>query len=866
MTSKSVMNAIPRNRWRPSACPRISKCYAYHFPRSYISRRSHSWRASKGRLHQQKSFICLAGSISCVVVGLSLYLNGNLVPLYEGRAFCDGPRSGPSWPSEGPVVIHRGRRFKSGDTISEDPEPLSQTEVVEDNDTRKESMPIDDTPPEDGPSNVQSNTGTANWSSVQEKITEFLIPDWVRVLPEYITKLQKEVSRAPGSLADMIWQEANDPEMHPEIIWDCQVRISDTLCEEERAFVKKRKMATRRALAGYLDMNEAEIHLDDVPTIAICGSGGGLRALVAGSSSYLCTKEAGLFDCATYTAGVSGSCWLQALYYSSLTGQSHRKLINHLKRRLGVHIAFPPSAMSLLTSAPTDKYLLSGLLEKTRGMPDADFGIVDVYGLLLAARLMVPKGELGVDALDMKVSSQKRFLESGDHPMPIYTCVRHEIPAVDMDSHTASAEQALKETWFQWFEMTPYEFWCEELGAGIPMWALGRSFHDGASQKRDNGLYLPEVRLSTLLGIWGSAFCASLSHYYKEVRPLFKGATGFGRLDHILAEKDGDLIKVHPIEPAAVPNFVDGFKDALPRHVPDSLVESPQLQLMDAGMSNNLPVYPLLRPGRDVDILIAFDASADVRTDNWLHAVDGYARQRGIKGWPVGAGWPPPDATDDEVTEQLASAQAETKRDVDGKMAAANSGSKSEDARPQNVDRQPGLGHSSSSKQYRASSGAPQPGHDKIEPSSRRQKREKSDLTFCNVWVGTAEERESDSDPLPSKLVEQDWELTRPNAGICVIYFPFLSNPRVASVDPMSSDFMSTWNFVYTPDQIDKVVSLARANFEEGKDQTKRTVRAVYERKKRLRLGREEREWKERWARRLRITKQMKHHGGDHFT
>ena len=115
-------------------------------------------------------------------------------------------------------------------------------------------------------------------------------------------------------------------------------------------------------------------------------------------------QEAGLFDCVTYTAGVSGSCWLQTLYYSSIGRQSLRHIINHLKDRIGVHIAYPPAALSLLNQAPTNKFLLSGLVEKLRGVPDADFGLVDVYGLLLAARLLVPKGELGVSDLDLKVN------------------------------------------------------------------------------------------------------------------------------------------------------------------------------------------------------------------------------------------------------------------------------------------------------------------------------------------------------------------------------------------------------------------------------------------------------------------------------
>jgi hypothetical protein len=34
----------------------------------------------------------------------------------------------------------------------------------------------------------------------------------------------------------------------------------------------------------------------------------------------------------------------------------------HLKNRLGVHIAFPPAALNLLTTAPTNKYLLGGFV------------------------------------------------------------------------------------------------------------------------------------------------------------------------------------------------------------------------------------------------------------------------------------------------------------------------------------------------------------------------------------------------------------------------------------------------------------------------------------------------------------------------
>ena len=99
---------------------------------------------------------------------------------------------------------------------------------------------------------------------------------------------------------------------------------------------------------------------------------------------------------------------------------------------------------------------------------------------------------------------------------------------------------------------------------------------------------------------------------------------------------------------------------------------------------------------------------------------------------------------------------------------------------------------------------------------------------------------------------DADWKLLDPDAGVAVVYFPFLRNPEVEGVDPDTSPFLSTWNFIYSPEEIDKVVALARANFAAGRDQTKRTVRAVYERKRARRLETEEKEKSHRWKRQLR--------------
>jgi phospholipase A2 len=467
-----------------------------------------------------------------------------------------------------------------------------------------------------------------DFGALREKITEKILPSWIKMMPEYIEKLQNELSGAPWSLSWEIWEDAHDPQINPEVVWDARVRLSKELCVDERAFLEYRRQHTTKALAKYLDVPESEIHPDDVPIIGLCGSGGGLRALVAGASSALCAQQSGLFDCVTYTSGVSGSCWLQTLFNSSIGQQDYSRIIDHLKQRINIHIAYPPAALKLLSAAPTNKFLLSGYVEKLRGVPDADFGLVDIYGLLLAARLMIPKGELNVSDTDLKVSNQRYAIEDGNAPLPIYTAVRHEIPK-HMKDHVQPSQYAWYNTkhydFFEWFEWSPFEFFCEAWECGIPTWAVGRQWDAGKTEWRENGLALPELRIPLYLGIWGSAFCATLSHYYKEIRPILRAA-GLDKLDTLLSGKDDDLVKVHPIDPAVIPNFALGLKDRLPDTVPESVHEADHLQLMDAGMSNNLPIYPLLRPGRNVDVIIAFDASADVKTDNWVKVADGYAR------------------------------------------------------------------------------------------------------------------------------------------------------------------------------------------------------------------------------------------------
>jgi cytosolic phospholipase A2 len=277
--------------------------------------------------------------------------------------------------------------------------------------------------------------------------------------------------------------------------------------------------------------------------------------------------------------GVSGSCWAINTYLTY--GEcSIYKTIEHFKARLSKSFTDPAAAFPLFTEKPTNKYLLRGLVERFK-QGYTDLRIVDIFGTLVASRILVPVNEIALRDDWLKLSSQRKFVDTGEEPLPIYTAVRHEIPIItqtnngndrkgtkncqfagnghrltdlgstrneavnpntnDVEGHHRPEEKLRQENWFQWFEFTPYYVGCEELEAWIPTFGLGRKYKNGINVTRS-----PELSLSIILGytqymdsdlnsrIVGSAFCATLSHYYAEIRPFLPtNYTLFHSLDEL---------------------------------------------------------------------------------------------------------------------------------------------------------------------------------------------------------------------------------------------------------------------------------------------------------------------------------------------
>ncbi|KAG9041150.1 hypothetical protein FS842_002702, partial [Serendipita sp. 407] len=353
-----------------------------------------------------------------------------------------------------------------------------------------------DEPAEEGDRRSDSNAPSAGlgWKGlnfIRESLSVDSIPSLTAswIWPESIANMQAQIQalivaigRGPGSLYEQIIEETSKS---PEASWDAHVRLGDDLCVAERAFLRERKRRMRHTFAEFIGVNEKEVKEEDIPIIAIAASGGGYRAMTNTTGSLVGAKESGLLDCIAYMAGISGSCWALGVLYSGLPSIASlpdpQLAAEHIKDRVSKTF-FDTVTMELLTTAPTHKYLLSGLLLKATA-PLGSVSLTDIYGTLISSRLFVPSDISKLDPDNLSLHKFRRFIDDGSMPLPIFTAIQHEIPH-DAEKHLAEVQEQRdylvdetrykmlkreeedieRKTRWLWYEFTPYEVGCDELG------------------------------------------------------------------------------------------------------------------------------------------------------------------------------------------------------------------------------------------------------------------------------------------------------------------------------------------------------------------------------------------------------------------
>lgn len=442
-------------------------------------------------------------------------------------------------------------------------------------------------------------------------------------------------------------------EMCLEICTNLDLRFSVALCDREKEFRHTRRERVMLGIKKLLDMEKPRYlpsSPQEVPVIAVAGSGGGFRAMVGFSGVMKALFESGVLDCATYVAGLSGSTWYMSTLYShpDFPNKGPKEINRELMNRVS------SNPLRLLLPQHITNYIQALWAKKATGQPVT---FTDVFGMLIGETLIPAR-------MDTKLSDIQDKIDQAQSPLPLFTCL-HVKPDV---SELMFAD---------WVEFSPYEIGMAKYGTFMTPGLFGSKFFMGTAVKK-----YEENPLHFLMGVWGSAF-SILFNRVLGVKDTAGGCTMEEELEqikpqHIVGEdsldnddeprkggsenqeaeeefsrtaqaswvqrmftslfSDSALFNTREGRAGKVHNFMLGLnlntsllyssqytcEAPTPEEEVDAVtdpdefdriyepldVKSKKIHVVDSGLTYNLPYPLILRPQRGVDLIISFDFSA----------------------------------------------------------------------------------------------------------------------------------------------------------------------------------------------------------------------------------------------------------------
>ncbi|KAK6974522.1 lysophospholipase [Favolaschia claudopus] len=609
-----------------------------------------------------------------------------------------------------------------------------------------------------------------------------------------------------------------DPLLSPHIKDTARLRRSNALSAEELGFLdaRVRRIARSGSLAEVLGL-EGEVDERDVPIIALGGSGGGMRANLGFLATIIALQDLELYPNITYLAGVSGACWgIAALYTLPPNSNPNpnpspkpietpqrtptpREILTHFTHLAATH---PLSAAGVNRVARAEggvQALLGPLVGKERY--GQEVCVIDLYSTMTSAYYWLVgaygetkgkgKGKVDPASLIWSRAYTNGGLEEGREAWPILTAVRHERPWHDWKS----AEEAFEEpervdgkqqtedrdAWWQWFEINPVEVGSEELQGWVPTWAFGRHFTSGLSTQS-----LPEYSLALLMGVATAAPAAPLSAFLGTLwRNLPQNWVG-GVVRHVtqkLSKHAGDhaMDRIDNVNPVHAGNQANPFFGAEKApHRGNGFENAPRLHLVDSGMANNLPAHVFLHPARDVDVMILFDASSDVQKGSAIARINEYGATKGLVF-----------TTRVELPDLEPLPMVESEEREKGKK----------------------------------------------EKVPKQLTPEVMEARFAGRYAQIL-------DGVPKNVVEgrqgvvyNDKHQPQAWREVLLVYLPLLPNAVNPTYDPSTAPFSSSYNLVWTPEEVDSIYTTAAANVRNGIETIRQAVREAYERRRARRLA-----------------------------
>ncbi|XP_055756924.1 cytosolic phospholipase A2 gamma-like isoform X3 [Salvelinus fontinalis] len=236
------------------------------------------------------------------------------------------------------------------------------------------------------------------------------------------------------------------------------VRLSHSINDEERKYVTARKTLIKE----WLNSQDISCELEDVPNIALLGSGGGERAAVGMLGSLHQLAQDDLLGSFLYMCGVSGTTWCMSSLYSDPDWSLNKRCDEVLEKLKGPTVDLKKAVDWL----------------RQRKENDQDFNLTDFWGAFTASYFM--------KEMNTRCLSEEAHRNS-TNPYPIYSAIELDCNRLDYTKEV-------------WFEMTPHESGFSGLGAFVPTSCLGSKFEGGTLKEKRN-----EMDMVLLQGICGSA-------------------------------------------------------------------------------------------------------------------------------------------------------------------------------------------------------------------------------------------------------------------------------------------------------------------------------------------------------------------------
>ena len=330
--------------------------------------------------------------------------------------------------------------------------------------------------------------------------------------------------------------------------------------------------------------------LENLPRIAFALSGGGLRAMLVGVGTLMGFDNrnetanergtGGLLQLADYVAGLSGGSW--ATGSMAMNDWMTAQQLNDNVYNLEVNMIVPQDGkLRFYTS-------IAASVKEKRDL-DYGTGITDYFGLSIAQKTLDGDIYSNKPATTFSDIRNRTVFQDATYPYPIIIAAERE-PGELLISRNTSI-----------WEFNPYEFgsWNPDVSAFIPIDILGSSLNNGASELPDNQCVAGFESFPWVVGTSASLF----SGLYLM---LLSSQESNAVLDALRAIAEAVSQEQNDI--STVPNPFYGYSADQ-----SEVANLRNLTLVDGGLDNqNVPLWPLVEPSRDLDLIIAVDSSADV--------------------------------------------------------------------------------------------------------------------------------------------------------------------------------------------------------------------------------------------------------------